>query len=50
MWNIVKGSGKTNTERSCIIKAKSVAVRVVLINRKALLVLFCVHFKMLVVH
>lgn len=39
-----------NTERSCIIKAKSVAVRGGLINRKALLVPFCVHFKMLVVH
>lgn len=34
----------------CILKAKSVAVRMVLINRKALLVPFCVHFKMLVVH
>lgn len=38
------------TERSRIIKAKSVAVRMVLINRKALLVPFCVHFKMLLVH
>lgn len=33
-----------------IIKAKSVAVRMVLINSKAPLVPFCVHFKMLVVH
>lgn len=33
-----------------IIKAKSVAVRMVLINSKTLLVPFCVHFKMLVVH
>lgn len=33
-----------------IIKATSVAVRMVLINRKALWVPRCVHFKMLVVH
>lgn len=39
-----------NTEGSCIIKAKSVTVRMVLINSKALVVPLCVHFKMLVVH
>lgn len=36
--------------KKLIIKAKPVAVRMVLINSKALRVPLCVHFKMLVVH
>lgn len=38
-----------NMGRRCIIKANSVAVRMVLISSEALVVAFCVHFKMLVV-
>lgn len=34
---------------SCILKAKSVAVRMVLISGEAPVVPFCVHFEMLVV-